>query len=429
MNNLSICQKIIKGIGQLISSPDFLESFRQGKHFTRRRKIDMRHVILYLFYHSGSSMNLNISGIRDELPKLRFPDISKQALSKARKGISPELFRSLFHFSVRTFYSSCPERKSWHGFFPFAIDGSRIQVPTTKDNLSYFGQCRNGSHSREDSMASVSLLYDVCNDFVADGLIRGFSHGERSNAMEHLSFLEENSLTDRALILCDRGYPSYELFSHIKERGYFFLMRVQKNVRSLTDTGMEDIFLDYVPDYLGKKGKPPIRVRVLHIILENGMEEWLVTNILETSFTPEDFRNLYFLRWKVEGKYREFKSQLEMEQFHGARHDSVEQEAYFWFLFANLCSMLKSDADAVIEKRLAGSGNKYRYQANRAYLIGRLKKKLPKLLLEPGSIHRQLLGLLDEAVKKRSQVQPGRNCKRPRIQLRYRHLNNRKPCF
>lgn len=429
MNNLSICQKIIKGIGQLISSPDFLEPFRQGKHFTRRRKIDMRHIILYLFYHSGSSMNLNISSIREDLPELRFPDISKQALSKARKGISPELFRNLFHFSVRTFYSSCPERKSWHGFFPFAIDGSRIQVPTTKDNLSYFGQCRNGTRSREDSMAGVSLLYDVCNDFLADGLICGFHRGERSSAMEHLCFLEEHSLTDRALILCDRGYPSYELFSHIQDRGYFFLMRIQEKVRSLTDTGMEDIFLDYVPDYLRKKGKPPVRVRVLHILLKNGMEEWLVTNILEPSFTPDDFSHLYFLRWKVEGKYHELKNQLEIEQFHGARHDSVEQEVYFWFLFANLCSMLKSDADAIIEKRLAGSGNKYRYQANRAYLIGRLKKKLPRLLLKPKGIHRQLLELLDESVKKRSQIQPGRNYKRPRIQLRYRHLNNRKSCI
>lgn len=429
MNNLSICQKIIKGIGQLISSPDFLESFRQGKHFTRRRKIDMRHIIIYLFYHSAGSMNLNISGIRDDLPELRFPDVSKQALSKARKGISPELFRNLFHFSVRTFYSSCSGRKNWHGFFPFAIDGSRIQVPTTKDNLSYFGQCRNGSHSREDSMASVSLLYDVCNDIVADGLIHDFNHGERSNAMEHLSFLEENSLTDRALILCDRGYPSYELFSHIQKQGYFFLMRIQNRTRSLTDTGVDDAFVDYVPDYLRKKGNPPVRVRVLRIMLESGMEEWLVTNLPDPSFTPEDFSSLYFLRWKVEGKYHEFKSQLEMEEFHGARHDSVEQEVYFWFLFSNLCALLKSDADAVIEKQLAGSGNKYCYQANRAYLIGRLKKKLPGLLLKPKSIRRQLLALLDEAVKKRSQIQPGRNCKRPRIQLRHRHLNNRKSCI
>ena len=52
------------------------------------------------------------------------------------------------------------------------------------------------------------------------------------------------------------------------------------------------------------------------------------------------------------------------------------------------------------------------YQANRAYLIGRLKKKLPGLLLKPGGIRRQLLGLLYEAVRKRSQIQPGRNCKR-----------------
>lgn len=161
-------------------------------------------------------------------------------------------------------------------------------------------------------------------------------------------------------------------------------MRIQKTIRSLTDTGMDDAFIDYVPDYLRKNGNSPVRVRVLCIVLESGMEEWLVTNFLDPSFTPEDFSSLYFLRWKVEGKYHEFKSQLEIEEFHGARHESVEQEVYFWFLFSNLCALLKSDADAVIEKQLALRGNKYRYQVKRAYLIGRLKKKLPRLLLKPG---------------------------------------------
>lgn len=429
MNNLSICQKIIKGISELISSSVFLDSFRLGNHFTRRRKIDMRQIIIYLFYHSRNSMDLNIAGIRDDLPKLNFPAVSKQALSKARTGISPALFRHLFHFSVHSFYNSCAGRKDWHGYFPFAIDGSRIQVPTTKDNLSYFGRCRNGSHSREDAMASISILYDVCNDIVVDGVIHDFNHGERSSAMEHLLFLEENSLTDRALILCDRGYPSYELFSHIQQQGYFFLMRVQKNIPSLINTGKEDAVIDYVPDHLRKKGKPPVRVRVLHIMLEGGSEEWLVSNLVDLSLTPEDFSSLYFKRWKVEGKYREFKSQLEIERFHGARHECVEQEFYLWLLFSNLCALLKSDADAVIEKHTARSGNSTRYQADRAYLIGRLKKKLPVLLLEPASIFDRLRELLEEASKKRSQVQPNRKCKRPRIQLRYRYLNNRKSCI
>lgn len=172
-----------------------------------------------------------------------------------------------------------------------------------------------------------------------------------------------------------------------------------------------------------------MRVRVLRIMLENGTEEWLATNLLDPSFTPDDFSSLYFKRWKVEGKYHELKSQLEIERFHGARHECVEQEFYLWLLFSNLCALLKSDADAEVRKGTAGSGNKCLYQASRAYLTGRLKKKLPRLLLKPGHIRRQLEELVEDASKKRSHFQPGRKCKRPRIQLRYRYLNNRKSCI
>lgn len=41
------------------------------------------HVIIYLLYSSKASMFQNLSRIRDDLSALSFPDVSKQALSKA----------------------------------------------------------------------------------------------------------------------------------------------------------------------------------------------------------------------------------------------------------------------------------------------------------------------------------------------------------
>lgn len=51
-----------------------------------------------IFYYSGSSMNLDISDIRGDLPQMCVPDVSKQALSQARKGISLKMFRNMFCF-------------------------------------------------------------------------------------------------------------------------------------------------------------------------------------------------------------------------------------------------------------------------------------------------------------------------------------------
>lgn len=423
---LPICQKIIEGIKSRISSPDYLAQFKEERHFVRKRKLTMDKVLSFLFFSSKQPMSLNIAAIREELPSVEFPDVTKQAVSKARMGIRTEFFRDQFHFSAETFYKALPERKSWKGYFPFAIDGSRIQVPTTDDNISYFGLCRNGSHSREDSMASISVLYDILHDIVVDGVLHEFKHNERSSAAEHLDYLEAQGLEKNAIIVCDRGYPGYELYRRINEKGYFFLMRIQKKVHSLTDGPSDDEIKDYVPSYI-KDGKP-VRVRVMHFILEGGEEEWLVTNLLDPSLTPQDFKELYYRRWKVEGKYHEFKSQLELEEFIGAHHKSVNQEFYLCLLHSNICSLLKADADALIEKETACKKNKYKYQADRAFLIGRVKKWLVRLLFEEEDIAGKLEEIVKEASKRRSQIQPNRKCKRPKMQLRFRHLKNRKTC-
>ena len=45
----------------------------------------------------------NISRIHDDLPAIDFPTVSKQAVSKARQFISPDLFKELYYLSVILF--------------------------------------------------------------------------------------------------------------------------------------------------------------------------------------------------------------------------------------------------------------------------------------------------------------------------------------
>ena len=82
-----------------------LEPHRMEKHFVRRRKLSLLQVIIYLFFSSKASMFQNLSQIREELGTLSFPDVSKQALSKARQFINPSLFKELYYLSVPTCHS------------------------------------------------------------------------------------------------------------------------------------------------------------------------------------------------------------------------------------------------------------------------------------------------------------------------------------
>lgn len=100
MNRIDICKNIIQSIKEYITTPDKLEPHRAKNHFIRKRKLSLFQVIMYLLYTSKASMFQNLSRIREDLGILDFPDISKQALSKARQFISPALFKELYYFST-----------------------------------------------------------------------------------------------------------------------------------------------------------------------------------------------------------------------------------------------------------------------------------------------------------------------------------------
>lgn len=90
---------------------------------------------MYLLYSSKASMYQNLAAILDDFGSEVFPDVTKQAVSKARSGIRPSLFQELFNLSIDLFYKHINTRKTWQGYHIFAIDGSKLQLPSSKSNF------------------------------------------------------------------------------------------------------------------------------------------------------------------------------------------------------------------------------------------------------------------------------------------------------
>ncbi len=95
-------------------------------------------------------------------------------------------------------------------------------------------------------------------------------------------------------------------------------------------------------------------------------------------------------------------------------------------LMSNLTSLIKYKVDDDIDEHMTTTG-KYRYQTNRAYIIGRLKKAIPKILCNILSTE-YLDQIVSAAFKVRSQVVPGRKFRRKTRKLVCRkHFPNLKP--
>ena len=426
MNRIDICKNIIQSIKEYITTPGKLEPHRAKNHFVRKRKLSLFQVIMYLLYTSKASMFQNLSRIREDLGNLDFPDISKQALSKARQFINPALFKELYYLSVDLFYKQLPSRKLWNGYHLFAIDGSKIELPNSKSNFEFFGEMFGyPDPNRRFTMGLGSIVYDVLDDYIVHASFQRYLASERSAALEHLHNLEDLNIYQNSVVIFDRGYYSEDLFRYCVEHQHLCLMRLKQNY-NIAKKCSGDI-ITVLPGN-EKDRTEDTKIRVIEVILNDGTKEYLATNLFDSHISQQMFRELYFYRWPVETKYKELKSRLAIEEFSGATTTSVLQEFYINVLLSNLSSLIKNQVDEEIQIT-AKSTNKYRYQANRAFIIGRIKTIVPKILCNLFDLS-VIDRLYKESLRCRSQIMPERTFRRKKNKAIGRtHFNNKKVAF
>ena len=181
MQTNEICMQVIRTIRNYLHDPDCLSPHRKEKCFVRKRSLSMLQVIQFLFYSSKASMCQNLASIISDFPDIDFPKVSKQAVSKARQGIKPSLFRDLFNLSVDVFYKNVNERKLWNNYHIFAIDGTKLELPNSKSNFEIFGEMftTTSKERRYFTQALGSMVYDVMDDYIVHASIHPYLSSER----------------------------------------------------------------------------------------------------------------------------------------------------------------------------------------------------------------------------------------------------------
>ena len=115
MNYYNLISLILTQLHERINSDEFLERFRRPNSFVRYRKLTLKQVVAYLIHSKKRSMDIELSDLQRQLPDIDFPDVSRQAVSKARKGILPDLFKELLDKQVEMVYTHLDCLKNWFG--------------------------------------------------------------------------------------------------------------------------------------------------------------------------------------------------------------------------------------------------------------------------------------------------------------------------
>ncbi len=416
--NTKLLTTILQYSNELITSESFLTKHRIGNAFTRSGKLSFTNLIYFILQSTHKSIQINYSIFLDSFLSETLPFVSKQAVSKARQGISHKAFLELFRLSVEQFYSRSANLHTWNGFYIYAVDGSTIQIPESEENHMVFGGNPNKT-VKVSPLASTSVLYDVMNDILVNVSFHAYRCNERESAKAHMNFLPG---FPNSIIVFDRGYPSEDMFRFLNSRGMLFLMHVPKTFKKAVFEQNDVLFT-----YPSSDNQESLTLRSIHFLLNDGSTEYLVTNLMPEQVASEKFSELYRLRWGVESKYRELKNRLKIEAFNSVKPVSIQQEFFAAMYLSNLAAIIKSEADL---KVIASADNRHDYQPNRSYILNRIKNCIIHLLRSSSSACNKMISqIAEESAKILSVIRPNRKFGRYRKHTRRRYYNHMKSCI
>jgi hypothetical protein len=400
------------------------ESRVKPTYFTRQgnNKLDFKSTILFNLYLVKKSIQLEL----DSFFKILNPtevSITKQGYSEARRKISPSAFRKLTNAVVQWFYDD-DSFKTFHGYRLSAVDGSIFELHNTENLRDHFGYVEN-QRSTTNARARASAIYDIENDIILTSRIAPYKSSERDIAKEMIKDLEDLGFKND-LLLFDRGYPSKDFIAFIEEHGLKYVMRAPKGaMKEIREAVNADQIIKFtVKDKI-------FTARVLRFLLPSNEEEILITNLMEESLGIPEFKNLYFKRWGIEGKYNELKNKLQIENFTGSTPIVVEQDFYASIYIINMVALVKSEANVTIHEEDKSKKLKYQYQVNTNIIIGKLKESMILVLLEEKADIRQEMfrRIMKEIIKNKTPIRPGRKYPRNKNLKSNKFAPSKKRCL
>ena len=345
------------------------------KDFTRHRIFDFSTMIKFVLSAGCNTLATELMNFFDFN---QFPSVS--AFVQQREKILPEAFHHvLIEFNNRMNVSP----KLFHGYRLLAVDGSDLTLPF---NPKESENIRTKDHC---NFLHLNTIYDVCSKRYVDAAIcSGTKCGEVSAAVDFVRRLPEKF---PVILLADRGYESYNLFAHVEERLFDYVIRIKDACSTGILSGIEfpeadefDITRNLVItrqstgpaavnskvykyftkatrfDFIENSKAPDyeIQIRFVRFKLDNGEYEVLATSLPEEIFSTEDLKELYHMRWNIETSYLLSKWALGMSSYHSKKAENVKQEVYADLIMYNFVMYIC--ADLKTEKR----GKKHPQQIN-----------------------------------------------------------------
>lgn len=350
-----------------------------NKDFTRNRKFTFESVINLLLSMGGNNI------YKELLDHFNYDveTASASAFVQQRSKILPSALEFLF----KNFTDSYENFKTFKGYRLLAVDGSKLNIAHNAEDIDTYIKCK-ADYKGYNSL-NINALYDLCNKLYIDASIQPIRKINETGAL--VDMIGNSTISDDVIVIADRGYESYNVFAHIQEKGWKYVIRVkEKNSKSIVSTLNlpsseefdEIIHLNltrkqtkevksnpksykFIPktsrfDYFELKNCDyyPISFRVVRFKISDDTYETIITNIDEKEFSPFMIKELYHMRWGIETSFRELKYAIGLINLHSKKVEYITQEIFAKLTMYNFCEMI------TLNVVISNKQRKHEYQVN-----------------------------------------------------------------
>jgi len=423
--------KLFKKLSKLLTNCQLIESYSfEKKHFTRNRKLSFQKVSLIILQLLRSSVKTELKSFHATVfgEEKVVNWVTDSAFCKARQKIRHELFIEMYRLIVRFFYAT-NGGYNWYNFRLLAVDGSELNLPSSKELLKSFGCHHTNSIGTKIPQARVSFLCDVLNNLTIDAQIESFRVGEQQMFESHLKYLRKGDL-----LTADANYGHFRILKVILKRKTEFCIRMSKSTNFVKDflaSGKKDAVLEWSPSVktienckMHKVDTKPIKVRLVRIDLSEVETEVLAVSLLDQDkYDYHCIKGLYDKRWAVEEEIKKFMQRLTVEFFSSLKENGVLQDFYANVFMLNIVSFLAEPVREQIHK--SSEQCKYKQQINWTSALGDVRKRLLLLFLRSVDKVDSIIRSLWKSFKANTEaIKPGRKFPRDK-----RKKGSRKKAF
>jgi len=380
----------LRRVRALLEDGELVREFRSDETaFTRRRKLPFARLVVLLLTGWKMSIPNRLNRLFRQLGSLGDRP-SAAAFCRARRKIRPELFGRLNQEMVDSLYEDSAQIvRRWNGRRVWAVDGTILNLPDTRQTRARYGVQTNQNDSVGCVQAIASVLYDVLNEVVIHAVL-DHRRSEKSFVLQDHS----NSFRQDVIVLYDRLYCDYSVIAFHCSRQEDFVIRSRttqtfRQIEAFVASSADDRIVELrvtakQQGWVKKLGLPRrVAVRLIKVTLPDGTVEVLMTSLRDRQRYPRaSFRRLYEKRWGIETYFDRLKNLLEVERFSARSVIGIEQDFHALIFLSTLTSVLLAEDDDKVRKQSRTKGLKYTYRLNRSVSYVAVVDHIVQLLLD-----------------------------------------------